>query len=334
MTAPLKVQRVAQLDLDALPAGEVSHLLVELVQDALGGSVRVPVIVAKGSRPGPVVGLTAALHGNELNGIPAIHTLMRRISVPQLRGTVVAVVVANVPGMVARQRRFADNVDLNHIMPGVADGNISQVYAYRLVDRVVRHVDALCDLHTASFGRVNCLYIRADMRDGETARLAYRLRPDIIVQNPPHDGTLRGHVQSLGKTALTVEIGNPQRFQRDMVRRTVTGLRAVFAELGMVPARPLAETAPPVICERSSWMYTDAGGMLEVHGAVTDRVTAGQEIATLTSVFGQVVRTYRAPFDGIIIGKSVDPVAETGARIVHLGEVAAAGRYVPREALT
>lgn len=321
------IRRVGRLELGRLPRAEVSRLLVELVQDGLGGAVRVPVLVVRGREDGPVFGLTAALHGNELNGIPAIHRLVRQLKPRQLRGTVVAVVVANVPGLLARTRRFVDNVDLNHVLPGRPDGNASSVYVHRLVDRVVRHVDLLCDLHTASFGRVNSLYVRADLADARTRRMALRARPQIAVHNPPHDGTLRGHVQALGIPAITVEIGNPQRFQRDMVRRAVSGLRALLADAEMLPRRRLAPLPPPVICEHSEWLYTPRGGLLEVQPAVAELIGAGEPLARMTSIFGEPILEIPSPRDAVVVGKSVDPVAESGARIAHLGTVAPPGAF-------
>jgi hypothetical protein len=113
-----------------------------------------------------------------------------------LRRTLVGVAVVNVPGYLLQQRRFVDGTDLNHIMPGESAGNAPQVYAHRLLERVVRRFDYLIDLHTASFGRINSLYVRADMTHAVAARMAYLQRPQIIVHNPASDRTL-----------FTVEIG-------------------------------------------------------------------------------------------------------------------------------
>lgn len=40
---------------------------------------------------------------------------------------------------------------------------------------------------------------------------------------------------------------------------------------------------------------------------VTDWVEKGQVIATVRNVFGEIQATYRAPEDGIVVGKSVNP---------------------------
>ena len=124
---------------------------------------------------------------------------------------------------------------------------------------------------------------------------------------------------SMGIPAITVEIGNPHRFQQEYIRLSLAGLRAVLSEVGMMRKRHRALGPAPVLCENSYWIYTDHGGLLEVFPNVTEEVKTNQVIARLTNVFGDVTREYRAPEDGIVIGKSVEPVGQTGARILHLG---------------
>lgn len=320
-----RVKVVEELDVESLPTGRISRLVVNLSHDGLGRTLGVPVLVARGAKPGLTMGVTAALHGNEVNGIPVIHELFNKLDPKELRGTLVAVVVTNTPGFLLNQRAFIDGQDLNHIFPGRADGTESQVYTWRLIDRIVSRVDRLVDLHTASFGRINSLYVRADLSDEYTARMAYLLRPQIVLHNPPSDFTMRGHVMELGKPAITVEIGDPQRFQPEFIRSTVRGIRRILADAGMVAKRPFKPGAAPVICESSRWIYTEHGGLLSVTPKLTEEIAEGELVAHVTDVFGEHIADYRAPHAGVVIGKSTNPVAQTGARILHLGRVAQPG---------
>ena len=313
------VKRVDMLEIGACPAGQFTRLFIELIENGIGRPVQVPVVVARGKKDGPIFGLTAALHGNELNGIPVIHRLLQKVNLKSLAGTIVCVIGANIPGLLNEQREFNDGRDLNHIMPGKPGGNRSQTYAYELVERITSHFDYLVDLHTASEGRVNSLYVRADMKQETTAQMAYLLRPQIIVHNPPSDYTLRGVADEQDKPAITVEICDPQRFQKDPATRCLQGVRRILSHIGMVPGRQVPLPDPPVICKKSYWLFTDRGGLLSVLPDVTDIVKKGDLIATQINVFGDVIRQYHAPEDGIVIGKSVNPVSQTGARILHLG---------------
>lgn len=315
------VKRVDRLEIESQPKGEFTKLFIELVENGIGRSIEVPVVVARGMKDGPIFGITAALHGNELNGIPVIHQLLSKINLKTLRGTIVCVIVANMPGLLAEQREFIDGQDLNHIMPGKPNGKLSQVYAYNLVDRITSHFDYLVDLHTASQGRVNSLYVRADLSEPMTGQMAYLLQPQIIVDNPASDYTLRGVAAEAGIPAITVEICDPATFQRDPIKRTLQGLRRILRHVDMVSKKQpnLVIHKPPVLCKKSYWILAQRGGMMRVTHRVAERIDKGEPICTQVNIFGDLMREYVAPEDGIVIGHCVNPIGQTGARIMHLG---------------
>lgn len=320
-------QLVDRLDLASCPAASVTRLRVWLVADGLGDRIRIPVVVVRGATPGPVLGVTAALHGNELNGIPVVHELVRSLDPLELSGTVLAIPVVNLPGYHLHHRDFLDHIDLNRVFPGHEDGPPSSIFAARLLERVVMQMTHLIDLHTASFGRVNSLYVRADMNDPVMAAMARLVTPEIIVHNSDKDGTLRSAAAGAGIPSITIEIGDPQRFQARRVRTTTQGIRAIMAHLGMIePADGSDDAGEPLICSRSYWLRTRVGGVLHVHCGLVDQLEARQLIAEVQDAFGDVLESYRAPEAGIVIGRSTNPVAPTGSRIVHLGVLGDPGR--------
>ena len=275
--------------------------------------------MVRGAAPGPVVGVLAALHGNELNGIPVIHEVVRALDPGTLCGAVVAVPVVNLPGYLLNRREFLDGVDLNRVFPGREGGTPSQVFVARLLDRVVSQFTHMLELHTASFGRVNCIYARADLNDPVPARMARLQSPEVLLHNFGTDGTLRSAAAALGIHAVTVEIGNPQRFQAEKVASATRGVLSVLADLGVIPSVPAEPRITPVVCARSSWLYTRVGGVLEVLPGLLERLDEGQIVARVSDLFGTVLEEYHAPEAGIVIGRSTNPVAPTGSRIVHLG---------------
>ena len=318
-----EVATITQLDLASIPHGTIQYYWLKIISDGMGTPISIPVMVAKGKEVGPVLGLTAAVHGDELNGIPVIQRLFKDIDVESLAGTIVGVPVVNIPSFIRKKRRFNDGVDLNHIMPGKADGNVSQVYAYRIVNMLVKQFDYLLDLHTASLGRINSYYIRADMRDEVTQNLALLQNAAIIVHNPPSDGTLRGAADELGIPAITLEVGNPNIFQKRLIRSGLIGVHNALAFLKMTSDEVEPPVIPTILCNSSYWIYTDTGGLLTVHPNITDTVKKGELIGTITDIFGQIKQQYFAPEDGIVIGKSTSPVNQSGGRILHLGVIKA-----------
>ncbi len=316
-----RIESINEFNLYDIPKGSIKHYWLNIVHDGLGESIRIPLIVARGKKDGPTMGLTAAVHGNELNGIPVIQRLFTEIDIQELRGAVVGVPVVNVPSFLRKKRRFIDGVDLNHIMPGKKDGRVSEIYAYRFINRLVRHFDYLMDLHTASFGRINSYYVRADMNTPATKELALLQNADIIVHNPPSDGTLRGAANELGIPAITLEVGNPSIYQRKLIRSGIEGIHNVLCHLKMIDDEIEAVEKETVICKSSYWIYTDSGGLLNVQAKLLDRLKANENIGHIRDVFGQKIKDYYAPEAGIVVGKSVSPVNQSGGRILHLGIV-------------
>lgn len=315
------IPTIKNLSIDLVPEGHIRCFWLELVRDGMGLPIRVPVMVARGSEPGGVVGITAAVHGNELNGIPVIQRLFKELDPKHLKGTIVGVPIVNAPSLLRKKRRFIDSVDLNHIMPGKETGNLSQVYAYRFFNRIIKHLDYLVDLHTASFGRVNSYYIRADLRDPVTRKMAFLQNGQIVVHNPPSDGTLRGAADEMDIPAITLEVGDPNTFQKGMIRSGLTGIYNLLIYLGMIEGTIDEPEEPSIVCKSSYWIYTDTGGILRIYPKITHMVKKGELIAIINDVFGNKIREYLAPEDGIIIGRNMHPVAQTGSRIVHLGIV-------------
>lgn len=315
----LKIKTKEELSLSRLEKGKVHRILVGLSDNPLGVSWKVPLIVLKGLEKGPVVGITAALHGNELNGISTIFKLIDSIDVKKLKGTLVLVPISNVPGYLMNQRFFSDNVDLNRIMPGAAEGATSKIYAYQLTQKIVKKFNYLLDLHTASHGRVNTLYIRADLDNEKTRTLAYLQNPQIIVSKYDEEGTLRSWANEQGIASITIEIGNPNSFQASLVDETLDGILNTLRYLKMIRGKVKDYIDDVVICDHSYWIYSKTGGIIDVVVKLADQVEKGQIIAYVYDVFGQVKEEVRADRAGVVIGKNIRPNCDAGTRVVHLG---------------
>lgn len=313
---------VDDLDVDRIEPGTTQRLRVVLGVDVHGMPMAVPVIVRRALEPGPVVGLTAAIHGNEINGIRVVHRLFEACPAERLlRGTLIGVPVINVSGFLTNSREFHDGADLNRTMPGKIDGTGAQQFAYHFLNKIARSFQYHIDLHTASFGRVNTVYARVDLHDPVPAMLARLMRPEIIVHSPGRDSTLRGAVSALGIPSVTLEVGDPQALQYVLIRQSRLGIQEVLEHLQMIPDLEDPGQREPVECSGSYWMYTDAGGILDVEPELGARFAAGEVVARLTNVWGDEFRSYAAPEAGIVVGKSTNPVSRPGARILHLGRI-------------
>ncbi|MCB0413196.1 MAG: succinylglutamate desuccinylase/aspartoacylase family protein [Bdellovibrionales bacterium] len=319
MSKVIVVKAKEELVVSSLKKGEVHRLQIHLTDNALGVPWRVPLIIIRGENKGPTLGITAALHGNELNGISTIFKLIEKIDPKKLSGNLVLVPISNVPGYLLNQRYFIDNVDLNRIMPGKPHGKPSSLYAHQFIHKIVKKFNYLLDLHTASHGRVNSLYIRADLENEETRTLAFLQNPQIIVSKYDEHGTLRAWANDHNIPTITIEIGNSNAFQHSLIDETLDGILNTLRHLKMIRGRVKDMIANSVVCENSYWIYSSRGGIVDVYPNLAETIKTGQIIARVFDVFGQVKEIIRSDKDGVVIGKNVAPNCEAGTRILHLG---------------
>lgn len=319
MSKVLTIKTKEDLKISSLKKGEVHRLHIHLTDNSLGVPWRVPLIVVRGVKKGPTIGVTAAVHGNELNGISTIFKLLEEIDPTKLSGNIIMVPISNVPGYLMNQRHFSDGIDLNRIMPGKKYGLPSSVYAYHFVEKIIRKFDYLLDLHTASHGRVNSLYIRADIENEQTRTLAYLQNPQIIVKKYDESGTLRSWANDHGIPTITIEIGNPNAFQHQLIDETLGGILNTLKHFKMIPGQVEDMVTDATICDHSYWIYSVRGGIVDVLPNLADKVKAGQVVANVYDVFGQIKETINSDRDGIVIGKNVRPNCDAGTRIIHLG---------------
>jgi uncharacterized protein len=317
-----EVHTTVRLDFKDAPKGKVTRYQFDIAADGLGYPIYIPVIVARGIEDGPLLGVTAVIHGNELNGLPVIQRVMREIDIQHLKGIVVAIPVINIPGFLIGQREFNDGIDLNKKMPGKERGNRSDIFAHRFFSRIVSQFDYLIDLHTASFGRINSFYTRADLENPIVAKMVELLHPEISLHNKGVVGTLRKAAMDQGIPTVTAELRDPYKYQKKIIKDATQGIQNILEHFQMQPVRKKGELpVGSIVCSDSYWIYTTQGGLLTVIPSLLTMVKKGELIAHIRNVFGDVIEEYTAPEDGIVIGKSISPVNQTGSRIIHLGVV-------------
>lgn len=317
-------------NLNELPKLEsgIHNYWLNMGSNTYGQPIFIPIIVIQGKAEGPTLGLTAAIHGNELNGVAIIHQLVSSVDTNILRGRIIAVPGINANSIQMDERRFVDGEDLNRNFPGKEHGSESEQYVFKIKERILPAFDYNIDMHTASFGRVNSMYARADSVNDTIIKLAELQYPDIILQSKgPSFGTtnltstetLRAEVSQLGIPSITVEYGNPQVYQKDMIERGIQGILNTLIWLDMYSGTIEKGKVQATHCKKSYWIYMDEGGFLDVEVELNQLLKKGDKIARVRNAFGEIIKDYYAPEDGVVIGKSTNPSNMSGGRIIHLG---------------
>ena len=118
-------------------------------------------------------------------------------------------------------------------------------------------------------------------------KLALLQNADIKVHNPPSDGTLRGAADDLGIPAITLEVGNPSKFQKKLIRSGIDGIHKVLCHLDLTNYEIITTDKEIVVCYKSIWIYTDIGGLLTIPLELRQKVKQVDLIASLRDIFGK-----------------------------------------------
>lgn len=297
--------------------GERATIKLEISETYTGVTLRLPVHVWRARAKGPTVFVSAAVHGDEINGTGAIRQLMLGDEIKLAAGTLVLIPVVNVFGFERHSRYLPDRRDLNRSFPGRATGSLTARLAHVVHERILTKCDFGIDLHTAAVRRTNFPNVRGDMNDPSLRRLATAFGSELIVDSIGPRGSLRRCACRHGCPTIILEAGEVWKVEPTVVQYTVRGVRNVLIELGMMKGE--IEKAPyQTIVKTSKWVRTQSGGFLKFHVTPGELVKQDQALATNTSLFGKEHEVIKAPHAGIVLGMTTMPSVAPGDPVVHI----------------
>lgn len=278
----------------------------------------IPVLVAHGNNPGPRLCLTAAIHGDELNGIEMARRLMHDLNPQQLNGTVIAIPIVNMDGFRRNSRYLDDRRDLNRYFPGTAGGSYAQRIAHSLFDNVIQHCQFLVDLHTGSLLRTNLPQIRGDLKNNDVFAFSQLFGGITVLHGQGETGTLRRAATDADIPAVTMEAGGPNVLDESAVAAGVHSLDTLMQNLGMRKARRFWSAPQPVFYQ-SRWLRSEQGGILMSKVKLGDKVRVGQVLGTVVDPVSNSGSEILAEFHGRILGMAVNQFVQPGFAVYHVG---------------
>ncbi|TGG94004.1 succinylglutamate desuccinylase/aspartoacylase family protein [Natronospirillum operosum] len=280
--------------------------------------VNLPIHVIRGRRDGPTVFVSAAIHGDELNGIEIIRRLLKG-DYRGFRGTLIAVPMVNVYGVLAQTRYMPDRRDLNRAFPGSRKGSLAGRLADLFTREIVAQSDYGIDLHTGAIHRSNLPQIRGNMDDEVTRELGQVFGAPVLLNSDLRDGSLRQVADEMGVKMLLYEAGEALRFDEICIRAGLRGVENVLRHLGMFGSRRKPRKMPqPVLARDSGWVRATGSGLVIHHRQLGDSVEAGERLAEITSPSTAETVDVMAPRAGIIIGKQQIPLVQDGEAMYHI----------------
>jgi len=282
------------------PGDGVAASLV-ISENFSGSEVTIPIFIYRGVAPGPTLLVTAAVHGDEINGAGTIRHIIRDWPFRTQAGTLVLVPVVNMLGFERHTRYLPDRRDLNRSFPGSPEGSAASRMARSFFDQVVRRCNYCIDLHTAAVRRTNYPNVRADMRDPKLAEFARAFGAELIVSGKGPKGSLRAAACRVGRPTLILEAGEVWKVEPAVVEYATHGIANCMRYLGMLEGDPIE---PPyrIETDATKWIRAEHGGFLEFHIAPGDIVEEGEPIATNTDLTGEAQNVITAPRGGVILG--------------------------------
>lgn len=303
-----------------IPAGESRNVTLAVSESYSSMTVRIPIHIRRSGVDGPVVFVTAALHGDEINGTGAIRQLIQDEDFRLTRGSVILVPVLNLLAFDRHSRYLPDRRDLNRSFPGSATGSLASRMARIIFDEIVARADYGIDLHTAAVRRTNYPNVRADLSIPEVLRLAESFGSEITINARGPEGTLRRAACAAGCPTIVMEGGEVWKVEPSIVESARRGIRNVLRGLEMLDG-DVERADFQVVIDKRKWIRAKKGGFMQFHVAPGDIVEKGQPLATNTTLLGDEQNSVHAPFDAVVIGMTSLPAISPGEPICQLGRL-------------
>lgn len=284
-------------------------------------NLSLPIHVVHGRKDGPVLFLSAAVHGDEIIGVEIIRRILASKQLSTMRGTLIAVPVVNIFGFLNQTRYLPDRRDLNRSFPGSEKGSIAGRLANLFLTQIVSHCTHGIDLHTAAIHRENLPQIRADTKDPEVLAIARAFGQPVIVNSGLIEGSLRASAAAQGVKMVVYEASEALRFDETAIRGGVIGIIRVMRSLGMLRSpRAMVGKAlkEPVVATQSRWVRAPQSG---IHRSITRlgaAVQSGDILGYIASPLGENEVRVLATVDGILIGRSTNPLVTEGEALFHV----------------
>lgn len=306
---------------EIIPPGQLRRFDLPVSRLATQTLVSLPVTVINGVEPGPRLWLSAAIHGDELNGVEIIAQILGKINPSKLKGAIITVSIVNVFGFLEQSRYLPDRRDLNRSFPGSENGSLASQLASLFMREIVAHSTHGIDLHTAAVHRINLPQIRANLEDEITYRCAKAFGAPLMMNATTRDGSLRHAATKKGIPVLLYEAGEALRFNADAIKVGVEGILRVMNCLEMYDDGLVPTVVNSIEARKSQWIRAYRGGIFHIEVSLGQKVYKRQELGVIKNAFGEKRAAVRANFDGVVISYTQNPLVNQGDAIIHLAIV-------------
>jgi predicted deacylase len=281
--------------------------------------LHIPIIVERSKKEGPVVLLTAGLHGDEINGTEIVRELIvKKINKPK-RGTIICIPVINIFGFVNQTREFPDGRDLNRIFPGSKTGSLASQFAYYILKEIIPHIDYAIDFHAGGAQRFNAPQIRIVPNNAELKTLSDVFGAPFTLYSNNISGSFRSSCDKMNVKMLLFEGGKSVDINNGVTKEAVEGTKRFLTHFDMLKNKhKISNPHQTIYIESSDWIRANFSGMFHGLKQIGSYVTKGELLAKISDPFGKVSHKLKAPHAGYLINVNDAPIVYQGDAVFHI----------------
>lgn len=298
--------------------GEFKEIDINIARLPSHTVIDTPIYVSRGNEDGPVLALTAGMHGDEINGMEIVRRLLDSGLHQPKRGVTVCMPIVNVYGFLNYSREVPDGKDINRSFPGSKNGSLASRVAYNLMHEVIPFIDYGVDFHTGGAMRANYPQVRAVLRDEKNLALAQAFHAPFTLDAPFRPNSLRKEASRLGKNIIVYEGGESLRFDQQAIEEGIAGTLRLMKFLNMIDWAPDPNEVNKIVWN-TSWIRAQNAGLFQSNVRCGQLVHKGEWVGTITDPFGEFKEQVVATETGYVVGLNNIPVINAGDALMHLG---------------
>ena len=310
--------------------GEKKSGFIEIPAGMDGPELQIPITIINGTKTGPVLALTAGVHGYEYPPILALQRLRKKLEPSQISGAVIIVHVVNMPSFLKRTIYYNphDWKNMNRVFPGRIDGSMTERIAYQITNEVIDQCDYLIDMHCGDGNEDLMPYLyyteTGDQHlDKRTRALAINFGFKVIIHETVKPNEISASLCAnsallKGKPALTIESGKLGRTDEEDIVRIINGTNNILKHLKMIEGNPEL-LFDSIWIKKVTYIRSEHQGIFYPLAHQGRHVQKGELLGYLTDFFGNIIQKAIAPHEGIIMYIIATPPMSKGEPMVKIG---------------
>lgn len=306
---------------ETIHPGETINMAMPLPQLYTCAPLYMPIKVVHGRNAGPTLLVIAAMHGNELNGTQIINRLLSLPLLKKLSGTLVAIPVLNVQGLMNRSSTLPGGVNLDTCFPGADNGSNAARLAHLFNTAIFSNADYCIDLQTGPLNYSNLPQLFINVKDGKAKHLAKAFNAPVVIGTTASEGSLCQLAEEKNISYIRYEAGEAMRFDEETIKVGLQGIVNVMRHLEMLPEKQhkSGKAFKSYFTDKYIWIHSEASGVSDSKIQLGKHIKKGDIISVIKDPFGVSTDVVvRSPYEGIIIGRNNMPLVQEGEGIFQL----------------